>query len=242
MYFRSVLRETVEFTFRNLSRSTGSVAWPDCYRYPVPRLSPQLEHATGGLDLNALIFDTETTGMVQWRKPPAHPKQPDLVQLAMLLVDRDDWSIKNRVSLLVQLAEGVTIEPEAQDTHGISADDCARFGVPPVVAVSLFNQLCLQADVIVAHNISFDQSVMLTALHRLGNKPNRMEGKALVCTKEATTDVLKLPGKSGYKWPTLAEAYRHYTGLEIENAHDALQDTMACLEVYRALASEGVVP
>ncbi|MCP4035688.1 MAG: 3'-5' exonuclease [bacterium] len=192
--------------------------------------------------MNALIFDTETTGMVQWKEPPDHPAQPDLVQLAMLLVDRDDWSIKSRVSLIVQLAEGVTIEPEAEATHGISAADCERFGVAPVVAVSLFNQLCMQADAIVAHNISFDQSVMLTALHRLGNKPNRIEGKALVCTKEATTEILKLPGKYGYKWPTLAEAYRHYTGLEIENAHDALEDTLACLEVYRALVSEGAVP
>jgi len=192
--------------------------------------------------VNALIFDTETTGMVQWKQPPDHPGQPDLVQLAMLLVDRDDWSILCRVSLLVQLAEGVKIDPEAEATHGISAEMCGRFGVQPIVAVSLFNQLCMQADIIVAHNISFDESVMRTALHRLGNKPDRFEGRSLVCTKEATTDILKLPGKYGYKWPTLAEAYRHYTGLEIENAHDALSDTLACLEVYRALVSEGVLP
>lgn len=192
--------------------------------------------------MNALIFDTETTGMVQWREPPEHPGQPDLVQLAMLLVDRDDWSIQCRASMLIQLADGVKIEPEAEATHGISAEMCARFGVAPIVAVSLFNQFCMQADAIVAHNISFDETVMRTALYRLGDKPNRMEGKSMVCTKEATTDILKLPGKYGYKWPTLAEAYGHYTGLEIENAHDALADTLACLEVYRALVSEGVLP
>ena len=181
--------------------------------------------------------------MVKWKQPPEDPSQPDLVQLAMLLVERDDWSVKTRVSFIVKLAKGVTIEPEAEATHGISAADCANYGVAPVVAVSLFNQLCMQADTIVAHNISFDQSIMLTALHRLGNKPNRMEGKPLVCTKEATTDVLKLPGNYGnYKWPTLAEAYAHYTGKEVEGAHDALADTLACLEVYRALVSEGIVP
>ncbi len=193
--------------------------------------------------MKALIFDTETTGMVKWNEPAEHPGQPDLVQLAMLLVERETWTIKARVSLVLQLAEGVEIEPEAEATHGISAADCEQYGVKPIVAVSLFNQLCMQADVIVAHNLSFDQSIMLTALHRLGNKPSRMEGKDLVCTKEATTDVLKLPGKYGkYKWPTLAEAYRHYTGLEIEGAHDALADAEACLAVYRALVSEGVVP
>lgn len=193
--------------------------------------------------MKALIFDTETTGMVNWKEPPEHPGQPDLVQLAILLVEREDWSIKTRASFQVQLGEGVRIDPEAEATHGISAADCEQYGVAPVVAVSLFNQLCMQADVIVAHNISFDQSIMLTALHRLGDKPNRMEGKSLVCTKEATTDVLKLPGKYGnYKWPTLAEAYRHYTGREIEGAHDALADALACLEVYRAIVSEGIVP
>jgi len=192
--------------------------------------------------LKALIFDTETTGMVKWKEPPSHPEQPDLVQIAMLLVETENWRMMSRTSLLVQLREGTKIEPEAEATHGISAEVCGRYGVAPIVACSLFNQLCIQADTIVAHNLSFDQSIMLTALHRLGDRPNRMEGKKLVCTKEATTDILKLPGNYGkYKWPTLAEAYRHYTGQEIEGAHDALADTEACLAIYRALVDDGVL-
>lgn len=191
--------------------------------------------------MKALIFDTETTGMVQFRKPPEDPSQPDLIQLGMLLVDTRDWEPRARHSLLVQLAPGVTIEPAARDAHGISEEDCARYGVPSIVACSLFNQACLQADLIVAHNLSFDSSIMKTALHRIGGKPHRFDGRQLICTKEASTDVLKLPGKYGYKWPTLAEAYRHYTGLEIEGAHDALVDTEACLQVFRGLVQEGVI-
>ena len=191
--------------------------------------------------MKALIFDTETTGMVQFRKPPEDPSQPDLIQLGMLLVDTGDWSAKARHSMLVQLNEGVTIDPGAKEAHGISEEDCARYGVAPVVAGSLFNQICMQADIIVAHNLSFDTSIMKTALFRLGNKPNRMDGRQHVCTKEASTDVLKLPGKYGYKWPTLAEAYRHYTGEEVVGAHDALVDTEACLQVFRGLVQEGVV-
>ncbi len=193
--------------------------------------------------MKALIFDTETTGMVQWKRPPDDPTQPDLVQLAMLLVDSEnDWKQLARCAFIVQLREGAHIDPEAEQTHGISEAMCADYGVSPVVACSLFNQLCMQADVIVAHNLSFDRSIMQTALYRLGNKPDRIEGKKTVCTKEATTDILKLPGRYGdYKWPTLAEAYRHYTGLEIENAHDALVDTEACLAIYKCLIRDGVV-
>jgi DNA polymerase-3 subunit epsilon len=191
--------------------------------------------------MRALIFDTETTGMVQFRKPPEDASQPDLIQLGMLLVDTEDWKPRARHSLLVQLAEGVRIEQAAFEAHGISEADCARYGVASLVACSLFNQVCMQADIIVAHNLSFDSSIMKTALFRLGNKPHRFDGRQLVCTKEASTDVLKLPGNYGYKWPTLAEAYRHYMGLELEGAHDALVDSEACLEVFRALVSEGVV-
>jgi DNA polymerase III epsilon subunit-like protein len=194
-----------------------------------------------GEAVKALIFDTETTGMVQFRKPPEDPSQPDLIQLGMLLVDTADWKTRARHSMLVQLPEGARIEPAAHEAHGISEEDCARYGVPSIVACSLFNQFCLQAEVIVAHNLDFDTSIMKTALFRLGNKPHRLDGRQLVCTKEASTDVLKLPGKYGYKWPTLAEAYLHYTGKELVGAHDALVDTEACLEIFRGLVQEGVV-
>ena len=100
----------------------------------------------------------------------------------------------------------------------------------------------MRADVIVAHNMSFDRSIMLTALFRLGNKPDRMSERRLICTKEESTDVLKLPGKyDSYKWPTLAEAYRHFTGEALEGAHDALVDSEACLVVFRGLVELGVV-
>jgi len=192
--------------------------------------------------LRALIFDTETTGMVEWRLPPEHDSQPHLIQLGMLLVETDDWLPRARHSMLVKLPEGQRIDPGAKEAHGISEDDCAAYGVPLVVAASLFNQSCLQADLIVAHNMSFDQSVMLTALHRLGGKPSRMEGKRLVCTKEESTDVLKLPGKyDSYKWPTLGEAYRYFSGEELVGAHDAFVDTEACMRILRGLVDLGVV-
>jgi DNA polymerase-3 subunit epsilon len=192
--------------------------------------------------MKALIFDTETTGMVKWQLPPEHESQPDLIQLGMLLVETSDWRARARHSMLVTLAEGVRIEPAAHEAHGISEEDCARYGVPALVACSLFNQLCIQADVIVAHNMSFDRSIMLTALHRLGGKPDRMQGTRLICTKEESTDVLKLPGKfDSYKWPTLAEAYLHFSHQELDGAHDALVDAEACLVVLRGLVDLGVV-
>jgi DNA polymerase-3 subunit epsilon len=192
--------------------------------------------------VKVLVFDTETTDMVRWKLPPEHESQPDLVQLGMLLVETAGWSVKARLAALVRLPEGARIEPGARRAHGISEQDCSAYGVAPVVACSLFNQFCMQAEAIVAHNMSFDHSVMLTALYRLGRKPNRMAGKRILCTKELSTDLLKLPGKyGGYKWPTLAEAYRFFTGEDVDGAHDAMVDTEACLVVFRGLCEAGVV-
>ena len=195
-----------------------------------------------GEALKALIFDTETTGMVERAYPVEHPSQPHLIQLGMLLVDLKTWSARARHSMLVKLPEGQKIDPGARDAHGISEEDCASFGVPLMVAGSLFNQCCVQADMIVAHNLEFDQSVMLTALYRLGGKPNRMDGKRLICTKEESTDVLKLPGKfDSYKWPTLGEAFEFFTGEKLVGAHDALVDTEACLKIFRQLVEQDVI-
>ena len=76
--------------------------------------------------MRALIFDTETTGMVRWKLPPEHESQPDLIQLGMLLVETVDWSAKARLSTLVRLPDGVRIDPEAKQAHGISEQDCER--------------------------------------------------------------------------------------------------------------------
>ena len=118
--------------------------------------------------MKALIFDTETTGMVEFRKPPEDPSQPDLIQLGMLLVETDDWTPRARSSFLVQLNEGVRIDPGAREAHGISEEDCARYGVVPIVACSLFNQACLQSDVIVAHNLRPSDTAHLDRRHVLG--------------------------------------------------------------------------
>ncbi len=192
--------------------------------------------------MRALVFDTETTGMVDRKLPPEHPNQPDLVQLGMLLVETEGWQTRVRHSMLVQLAAGVAISAGARKAHGISEDDCRIYGIPSLVACSLFNQLCLQADLIVSHNIGFDQSIMRTALYRLGEKPDRMQGRRLICTQLESTDLLKLPGRhASFKWPTLAEAYRHFVGNDLEGAHDALVDSEACLAVFRGLVEAGVV-
>ena len=190
--------------------------------------------------------------------PPSHPSQPDLVQLGMLLVDTQTWQTRSQVSTLVQTRPGVTIEPGAQETHGISSEDCRRYGVDPDVAVRMFLELYERADVVVAHNLSFDAAVMEAALGRTsalmkGRSENYFDTKISngrpednmqrVCTMKASTDLLKLPSKfgSGYKWPSLSEAYHFVQDEELEGGHDALVDAKACMDVFRYLVENDTI-
>jgi DNA polymerase III epsilon subunit-like protein len=144
------------------------------------------------------------------------------------------------VSIVVQLEDGVSIGRVAQETHGISAEDCSKFGVPRGVALDLFNSALQRADLLVAHNLIFDELVMqAVACREKDNASGKQVGERprlqRVCTMKSSKDILKLP-----KWPKLHEAFAHFTnGKEIKNGHDAMVDAEACLTVFRGLVESG---
>ena len=195
----------------------------------------------------ALIFDTETTSKADFKLPSSHPTQPHLVQLGMILVDTSNWNTKAQLSMLVKLREGITIDEGAESTHGISSEQCNRFGVSPDTAVDIFSDLYQQSDIIVAHNLQFDSIVMEAALHRSTSALSKLidinDGKQRVCTMHESTELVKLPGKYGnsYKWPSLSETYSFITDEELEGGHNALVDANGCKSIFRYLVENDIV-
>ena len=197
----------------------------------------------------ALIFDTETTSKADFKLPPSHPTQPDLVQLGMILVDTSNWTTKAKISILVKLREGVNIDEGAETTHGISKEQCNKFGLKPDTVADIFYDMYRQSDIIVAHNLQFDSIVMEAALHRCSRKKiatlmDENDGRQRICTMHESTELVKIPGKYGkdrYKWPTLSEAYSFVTNEELEGGHDALVDANACKSIFRYLVEKDIV-
>lgn len=210
---------------------------------------------SGTTAATALIFDTETTGIVRFRDPYTNPSQPDLVQLGFLMVDTSDWRIRNQGSFLVQLRDPLAgIEEGAKRVHGISEADCSEFGIERETALDLFENLCGRADVLVGHNIKFDSIVMQSAFYRCEKSTvsELLSSKRQICTMLESIDLCKLPSKylknnsTTYKWPSLQEAYNFVTdgnneGKTLEGAHDALVDSEACLKIFRYLVEHGHV-
>lgn len=196
-----------------------------------------------------LFFDTETTGKLFFDLPPEAACQPDVVQLAAVLTDNEADRVFGQINLVIEPPGPARWIPEdTAKIHGITDSLAKAAGIPRRTALSAFNHLCKHADTLVAHNIDFDAPVMMTAYRREG-VPHRMEGIKRVCTMKAATPVLRLPKPEGwssrpgdeFKWPKLAECYRHFFGMDFEGAHNAMNDVMAMVAVYQELRKIGVV-
>lgn len=193
----------------------------------------------------ALAYDSETTGLVDFKAPSEAPHQPHIVQLAAMLVDLDTWKTIASLDVIVR-PEGWTIPDEAAAIHGVTTERALKVGVPESLAVELLLELHKQAAVRVAHNEGFDARIVRIACKRFFDEATADEWKAgkAECTQLLSTPILKLPPteamlrtrfKNNFKSANLREAYEFFTGKPLQNAHSAIADVRGCLAVYRAI-------
>ena len=189
-----------------------------------------------------LFFDTETDGLPNWRLPPEHESQPQIIQLACLLTD-DDGTERAMAHMLVQPTRR-DIPEDVSRIHGITTEIATKFGMTAETALGLWRRFAQSADRVVAHNVRFDkQMVEIAYAHGRDYTPAQCEMIRAVrweCTMEAAAPLVNLPptarmtaaGMTKPKPPRLEECIRHFFGEDLEGAHDALVDVRACARVY----------
>jgi DNA polymerase-3 subunit epsilon len=186
--------------------------------------------------MNILFFDTETTGLVDFALPKDHPQQPHIVQIAAVLFDTETQKPMYVLSLLVNPGPNVTMSDGAFKAHGLTLEYVQTWGVATSYALHIFMTLWRLSEEHWAYNASYDSAVIMGELLRL----KRPDDVSLLCEAKdlmkPLTNICKLPGKypGKFKWPKLEEAYRHFLGTEMPNAHDALCDVHATIKVYMA--------
>jgi DNA polymerase-3 subunit epsilon len=191
--------------------------------------------------MKALIYDTETTGLPDWNKPSEDPSQPRITQLCAELIDDESGEVLAGLHTLIK-PDGWTIPPDLEKLTGITTEKAAAVGMHMWLALPVFMAMWERADQRVAHNESFDMRMVRIELLR-DDRPKDADkwkaGKAF-CTQNKSQAIINLPptqkmidsGRRGPKPPNLGEAYRHFTGTELLNAHNAAVDVMACKAVY----------
>lgn len=187
-----------------------------------------------------LVFDTETTGIVNFKNKD-YRVQPYLVQLAAQLIE-DDRVVAEINLITIPEHNGVRfpVPPVVEAIHGISDALIDRVGFSYKVAIPMFHNMLRRADRLVAHNMAFDFAIMKAAYSRINGPQDRLLQIPKICTMLTAKPVLKLPGKYGYKWPSLDASYRFLVDPDgFDDAHDAMADTRACAAILKALENNG---
>jgi len=177
-----------------------------------------------------MFFDTETTGIPDWRLPSDDPVQPHLVRLAAVVADAESRTITQQLDCVVR-PDGWQIPQETIDIHGITMEKAQADGMPESLALQNF--LALWNDKHrVAHNTTFDNRIIRIATKRYSDQDtiNAWHKGAYTCTGIMARKAMGLN-----KMPKLTEAYAHFMRRELDNAHDAMADAVACMNIYFAM-------
>ena len=188
-----------------------------------------------------LFFDTETTGLPRTYHAPAHHVEnwPRLVQLAWIVTDAS--GAEQRQANFIIRPDGFTIPWRSVWVHRITTAKARREGVALGDALDAFVADVDKAEVLIAHNMAFDEKIVGAELLRGGRRdivaltPRR-------CTMKWSKQYVGLPGRDGLKFPTLLELHRKLFGRRFRGAHDALADVRACARCYFELRRLGVMP
>ena len=187
-----------------------------------------------------LVFDTETTGLPFSRSAPASKVNnwPRMVQLAWVLYDEYEQIAKQSNDIIKP--EGFAIPSDAVRIHGITTRKANACGVPILDVLDTFADVVNESNAVIAHNFDFDRKVLDAEFVRSKRKM-KWGRRRKVCTKEIGTNYCKIPGRYGYKWPTLPELYYKLFGEIPQRSHDALADVHACARCFFALKRRGII-
>lgn len=184
-----------------------------------------------------LFFDTETAGLPIWDQHYSHPGQPWVVQLGLILADREQ--VYNEMCFLIQAGDRA-ISPEAQKVHGISSSLTNSVGFKESTAAGLFFHMVTKASKLVGHNIAFDVLMIQSLFYRQGFDQfcMHLRGIPTFCTMKSSTNFCKIPQETylgKFKWPKLEELYKILFKKEMKGAHNALADIRATRQCYYKL-------
>jgi len=179
--------------------------------------------------MKLLIFDTETTGL-----PKTHDSAfrgpnnwPHLVSISWVILNVDTNTIEKTRDYIIYPEDWV-IPDESTKIHGISHADAIAKGKDLHSVMIEFNSE--QYDCLVAHNLHFDENVVINAMK--WDMKTLFDGfhKQKICSMQSSRLMCKLSTASnkGFKFPKLKELYFYVFGIyPLETSlHSSLFDVL----------------
>lgn len=187
-----------------------------------------------------LFFDTETTGLpVDYNAPSSNLSNwPRMVQLSWILTDGSGKEL--RTCDYIIKPKGFTIPVTASRLNGITTERANKEGFDLEIVLSLFLADLNLSKVIVGHNIDFDKKIVGAELIRAG-KEDVITSKKSICTMKESVTFCKLPGRYGFKYPTLQDLHFKLFGCSFDGAHDSANDVSATVKCFWKMKSLGIL-
>jgi len=196
-----------------------------------------------------LVYDTETTGLIPKKKDGAYPY---IVQFSYIVFDTEKEEIIKFYDEIIRVPDEVEIPQVASDIHKITTEISRQSTVSAIDCILHFICECKQVDLIVGHNIPFDNAMVECELERHKTKVNEDEAEILgriictfnnmnfYCTMKESTKYCNLvrnynnSKKTYIKYPKLIEFHDKLFGEGTMNIqlHNSLNDVFMCLRCF----------
>jgi DNA polymerase III epsilon subunit-like protein len=175
----------------------------------------------------ACVFDTETTGLIENHSRKL-ARQPEVIEFACVWADWDDLvNVKNQFECMVRPSQ--PLPDKVKSITGITDEDLKSHPSFTYYATAIESHI-VSADVVVAHNLSYDMEMLDLEFERIGRT---LEWPTIrVCTVEQS---IHLTGNR----IKLGDLHRFLLGREHREAHRAMPDVLATLDVLREMRSRG---
>ena len=186
-----------------------------------------------------LCFDTETTGLPNYKTPSEGDDQPHIMEIAAHLIDSDTLEIVDAMNTLVKPVDDKPwiIAPEAFEAHKLTMEMVMDTGIPEDKMLEQFMAMYDRCSLRTAFNTTFDNRLIRVAQKRyMPTAEDVME--EWKSNKDRYYCTMIHAGKvMGGKWPKLGEAVKFFFNREHLDAHRAQPDMLAASDLYFHLAS-----
>ena len=210
-----------------------------------------------------LVFDTETTGLFPKGEDVNNiQKYPYITQLSYVVYDCNKKEIVYTFDSYINIDPSIHLSDIVKELTGVTREKLDN-GIDMLSALKTFYKYYAMSNWIVAHNIQFDQKMMMieTERHREAIQYSHPECLALFnpyfektknirsyCTMLKGKDIcnIVLPskfegGRSYKKVPKLIELYKHlFDNKEVEGLHNSMMDVLVCLQCYLKMVHDYV--
>lgn len=176
-----------------------------------------------------IVFDTETTGLIENRAAPLD-QQPRIIEVGAVKLD-NDFNVIGELNFLVN--PEIEISNIITKITGITNEVLSN-RLPFINHVEVMQKFFLGEDTLIAHNMSFDASILRFALQRVGMEYKFPWPPYQLCTAELSADLFG-------KRLKLIELYEKIHNKKPTQNHRGLDDCYLVVECLPYLRKAAVI-